>query len=171
VFDRFKGTGRRAVSSTRRELITGGLRTAVAASVLPSLWAEDSGQDSALRSINFMNFIRAEEPRASTDLPQPLREQMALIRKHQFPATWLLQYDAMVEGPFVEFLKAEMPEDHEVGIWFEMNQKICEEAGIAWRGNPNWEWDFHVPVAYSIGYTNHRARRLGLLPRGVDGGV
>jgi len=107
-----------------------------------------------------MNFLRAEEPRMRTDLFQPLKEQMALVEKYQFSATWLLQYDAMVEGPFVEFLKSEMPADHEVGIWFEMNRRICDDAGIAWRGIPGWEWDFHVPVAYSIGYTPAERRRL-----------
>ncbi|AXC12541.1 hypothetical protein ACPOL_3248 [Acidisarcina polymorpha] len=107
-----------------------------------------------------MNFIRAEEPRETIDLMQPVREQMALIKAHKLPATWLLQYDALVEGPYVEFLKKEMPIDHETGIWFEMNRRICDDAGIAWRGNPKWEWDYHVPVAYAIGYTPEERRRL-----------
>jgi hypothetical protein len=110
--------------------------------------------------VNIVNFIRAEEPRESCDLFQPVQEQMALIRKYRFPATWLLQYDALVEGPFVEFLKTGMPAGHEIGIWFEMNRKICDDAGIAWRGNPGWEWDYHVPVAYPIGYTPAERRRL-----------
>ena len=114
----------------------------------------------ALRAINIMNFIRAEEPREPMDLVQPVREQMALIKAHQFPATWLLQYDALVEGPYVEFLKSEMPASHETGIWFEMNRKICDDAGIAWRGNPQWEWDYHVPVAYAIGYSPDERRKL-----------
>ena len=53
-----------------------------------------------------------------------------------------------------------MPPDHEVGVWFEMNRKICDDAGIAWRGNPQWEWDYHVPVAYAIGYTPDERRKL-----------
>jgi hypothetical protein len=107
-----------------------------------------------------MNFIRAEEPREKIDLFRPVVEQMALIRAHGFSATWLLQYDALVEGPFVKYLVSEMPHDHEVGIWFEMNRRVCEDAGIAWRGNPDWEWDYHVPVAYAIGYTPDERRKL-----------
>ena len=145
---------------TRREVMVGALKTMVVSSVLPSLSAETFTPAVARRAINIMNFIRAEEPRESMDLIQPVREQMALIKAHKFPATWLLQYDAMVEGPFVEFLKAEMPSDHETGIWFEMNRKICDDAGIAWRGNPKWEWDYHVPVAYAIGYTPDERRKL-----------
>ena len=113
-----------------------------------------------MRSINIMNFIRAEEPREAVDLMAPVTGQMALIKQYQLPATWLLQYDAMVEGPYAGFLKSQMPADHETGIWFEMNRKLCEDAGIAWRGNPHWEWDYHVPVAYSIGYKPDERRLL-----------
>ena len=82
------------------------------------------------------------------------------IERKRLPATWLLQYDALTEGPFVEFLKAEMPASHEVGIWFEMNRRLCDDARIPWRGRPDWEWDYHVPIAYSIGYPPEERRRL-----------
>lgn len=132
----------------------------VASCALPGARGEASSKDAALRAVNIMNFIRAEEPREKMDLIQPVREQMGLIRAHGFPATWLLQYDALVEGPFVEFLKGEMPADHEAGIWLEMNRRICDDAGIAWRGRADWEWDYHVPVAYEIGYTPEERRKL-----------
>jgi hypothetical protein len=145
---------------TRRKVVAGAIKTLFASSALSSLSTEAFGKGAAWRAVNIMNFIRAEEPRQTTDLIQPVQEQMALIKAHKFPATWLLQYDALVEGPFVEFLKAEMPPDHETGLWFEMNRKICDEAGIAWRGNPEWEWDYHVPIAYAIGYTPEERRKL-----------
>jgi hypothetical protein len=145
---------------TRRHTLTSALKTMLVATAMPLLPVDADPAVPSHRSVNIMNFIRAEEPREQMDLMEPVREQMALIKAHQFPATWLLQYDALVEGPFVEFLKAEMPADHEVGIWFEMNRKICDAAGIAWRGNPDWEWDYHVPVAYAIGYTPEERRKL-----------
>jgi hypothetical protein len=117
------------------------------------------------RVINIMNFLRAEEPRGPVDLMLPLREQMALIKRYRFPATWLLQTNALVEGPFVPFLKAGMPEHHEAGLWLEMDRKLCDAAGVAWRGNKDWGWDFHVPVAYLIGYTP--AERLCLADAAV----
>lgn len=144
------------VSPTRRDVLVGGLKTLFVSSALPARAFETS----AARAINIMNFIRAEEPREAVDLIQPVREQMELIKAHKFPATWLLQYDALVEGPFAAFLKAEMAPDHETGIWFEMNRRICDDAGIVWRGNPDWEWDYHVPVAYAIGYTPEERRKL-----------
>ncbi|WP_446742213.1 hypothetical protein [Silvibacterium acidisoli] len=138
----------------------GGLAAVVASWRLPQTLGAMKHQSSALRVVNIMNFIRAEEPREPMDLMKPVREQMASIKAHNLPATWLLQYDALVEGPYVEFLKAEMPADHEAGIWFEMNRKICDDAGIAWRGKPEWEWDYHVPIAYAIGYAPDERRKL-----------
>ena len=114
----------------------------VVSCALPAISAKALETSDSWRAINIMNFIRVEEPRENTDLIKPVREQIALIKAHKFPATWLLQYDALIEGPYVEFLKAEMPPDHETGIWFEMNRKICDDAGIAWRGKPEWEWDY-----------------------------
>lgn len=94
------------------------------------------------------------------DLMLPVREQMRFIKAHSLPATWLLQYDALVEGPYVAFLKAEMLPSHETGLWFEMNRRLCADANIPWRGKPEWEWDYHVPVAYSIGYPPDERRKL-----------
>ncbi|RYG64820.1 twin-arginine translocation signal domain-containing protein [bacterium] len=115
---------------------------------------------SSMRCINIINFIRGVEPRFQTDLLLPVQKQMELITKHQFPATWLLQFDALVAGPFVDYLKTHMAVGHEVGIWFEMNEMHCNAAGVDWRGRPGFEWDHHPPVAFTIGYTE--AERIKL---------
>ncbi len=145
---------------SRRDLMEAALGKIVTSGLMPRLVAEDTSSHARFRSVNIMNFIRGEEPRDTIDLMLPVREQMKLIRAHRFPATWLLQYDALVAGPYVDFLKAEMGPTHEAGIWFEMNRRICEDADVAWRGRADWEWDYHVPVAYSIGYTPDERRKL-----------
>ena len=108
---------------TRREFGTLSAKSLLFASVAHFPAASAAGQRAPIRSINIMNFIRAEEPREPVDLMAPVAGQMALIKQYRFPATWLLQYDAMVEGPYAAFLKSQMPADHETGIWFEMNRK------------------------------------------------
>lgn len=106
----------------------------------------------SIRCINVVNFIRGVEPRFQTDLLLPVQKQMELIRQHKLPATWLLQFDALVSGPFVQFLKEHRAENHEIGFWFEMNEKHCDAAGVRWRGRPGFEWDHLPPVAFTIGY-------------------
>lgn len=119
-----------------------------------------AAQTGSLRCINVVNFIREIEPRFQMDMLLPVQKQMELLLEHKLPATWLLQFDALVAGPFVEFLKGHMAPNHEVGFWFEMNEKHCKAAGVEWRGRPGYEWD-HIPhVAFTIGYTE--AERIKL---------
>lgn len=114
----------------------------------------------SMRRINIVNFIRAIEPRFTTDLLLPVQKQLEIITAHGLPATWLLQFDALVSGPFVPFLKQHMPASHEVGLWFEMNEMHCKAAGVTWRGRPGYEWD-HIPhVAFTIGYTEDERKKL-----------
>jgi hypothetical protein len=77
---------------------------------------------------------------------------MELILAHRLPATWLLQFDALATGPYVDFLKAHMAADHEVGFWFEMNELLCLASGVEWRGRADLEWDSRPSVAFTIGY-------------------
>jgi len=114
---------------------------------------ESSKGADAVRCINVVNFLRGVEPRGPMNLFLPLQKQMEISLRLNLPTTWLLQYDALVTGPFVEFLKKNMAKDHEVGIWFEMNRLHCEAAGVEWRGRPNYEWDHLPSVAFTIGYT------------------
>lgn len=113
-----------------------------------------------MRCINVVNFIRAVEPRGPVDLFLPVQKQMELIKRYRLPATWLLQYDSLCLGPFADFLKREMLPNHEVGLWFEMNEQHCKAAQVEWRGRPGYEWDWQPSVAFSIGYTVEERHRL-----------
>lgn len=100
-----------------------------------------------------VNFLRGSEPRGPVDLLLPAQKQMEVIARHGLPATWLLQFDALVSGPYARFLKEQAPKDHEVGIWFEMNEMHCRAANVPWRGRAGYEWDWTPSVAFTIGYS------------------
>jgi hypothetical protein len=121
---------------------------------------EFGGGTKSMRCINVVNFMRGVEPRGPVDLFLPVQRQMELLLEHRLPATWLLQFDALVSGPFVDYLKRRMPENHEVGIWFEMNEMHCKAAGVEWRGRPGYEWDHYPFVAFTIGYTAEERIKL-----------
>ena len=109
------------------------------------------------RIVNIINFIRAVEPRSAVDLVEPVERQIELITRHHLPATWLVQYDALVHGPFVDLLRALGPE-HEIGGWFEVVQPQVEQAGLHWRGRYPWDWHSHV--GFSVGYTPDEREKL-----------
>ena len=100
--------------------------------------AGQSPNGNAIRCINVVNFIRENEPRFKMDMMLPVRQQMRLIKQYNLPATWLLQFDALVSGSYVPFLKAHIQPSHEVGLWFEMNEKHCRAAGVEWRGRADF---------------------------------
>jgi len=141
---------------SRRDLMAG----AIGAPILAHCTKALAINPLRMRCINVVNFIRAVEPRGPMDLFLPVQKQMELVKKYKLPATWLLQYDSLCMGPFVPFLKKEMEPNHEAGLWFEMNQKHCEAAGVEWRGRPGYEWDWQPSVAFSIGYTVEERHKL-----------
>lgn len=108
--------------------------------------------------VNIINFIRGVEPREPIDLVEPVREQLALVQKHGLPATWLLQYDALINPDFTDLLKREANAAQEIGVWLEMVQPLAEKAGIPWRGR--YSWDSHAHIAFSVGYTPQERERL-----------
>ena len=128
--------------------------------MINSFVSTPEGAPKAMRCINIVNFIRGVEPRFETDLLLPVQKQMDIIVKYGLPATWLLQFDAMVAGPFVEYLKTHMPKSHEVGFWFEMNEMLCKAAQVEWRGRKGFEWDHFPPIAFTIGYTQEERIKL-----------
>jgi hypothetical protein len=114
--------------------------------------------------VNIIHFIRWREPRhPGRDLHEPLVEQLKLANRYRFKATFLLQYDALVDPLFTGVLKEQNPELIEVGAWFEIVQQLVEEAGIIWRGRDGFSWDYHSHVGFLIGYApNERERLLDL---------
>ena len=109
--------------------------------------------------INFINFIRGCEPRdPRIDLVEPVREQIALLKKYNFKGTFLLQYDALLMPEYVDMLK-ELPTDQfEIGVWFETVQPLVENCGMTWRGRFPWDW--HANVGFSVGYSNDQKKAM-----------
>jgi len=109
------------------------------------------------RIVNIINFIRGVEPRCAVNLVEPVQRQIELVNRHQLPATWLLQYDALIQQPYADLLRAAGAQ-HEIGGWFEIVQPLVEKAGLKWRGRFPWDWHSHV--GFSVGYTPSERERL-----------
>ena len=98
--------------------------------------------------VNVVNFIRAVEPREPVDLLEPVLKQIALLKEHKLPGTFLLQYDALLEERFTRPLQGT---SFETGLWLEIVQPLCEAAGLPWHGRFPWDW--HAHCGFSVGYT------------------
>jgi len=108
--------------------------------------------------VNIINFIRGVEPRMEMDLITPVKEQIKLIDKYNFSATFLIQYDALLMPEYQEILRALDSDRYEIGVWFEIVQPLAENCGLAWTGRYPWDW--HCHCGFSVGYTNAQKQLL-----------
>jgi hypothetical protein len=111
--------------------------------------------------VNIINFIRGVEPRdPETNLPEPVEKQLELLEEYGFQGTFLIQYDAMMNPSFTEVLKRPSNMKHEIGAWLEVVRPLVEKAGLAWRGRPGFDWDWHADVGFTVGYTPDEREKL-----------
>lgn len=123
---------------------------------------ENNKAEKSPRIVNIINFIRKVEPRDASITEQILletvRSQIKLMTRYDLPATFLLQYDALITPEYQELLKNELSADSEIGGWWEITQPHVEAAGLKWRGR--YEWDWHADIGFSTGYTPQEREKL-----------
>lgn len=107
--------------------------------------------------INIVNFIRAEKGREAEEgspyvnyLETTLSE-VELVEKYELAATYLFQYDALIDPRYTEPFMALDNERVELGLWFEIPMELCLDAGLKWTGE--YRWDYHCHCNCPIGYT------------------
>ncbi|MGB9836984.1 MAG: hypothetical protein ACPLRX_09635 [Candidatus Saccharicenans sp.] len=125
--------------------------------------SEKDGRENLLpRWVNIINFVRECEPRVDWITPdvlyQTVVEQIKIINRYNFKATFLLQYDALVDPRYQKLMK-ELPADRfEIGAWWEIPQPLVEKSGLKWRGRYPWDW--HADVGFATGYTPEEREKL-----------
>jgi len=123
---------------------------------------EDKGQKCSPRLVNIINFIRQCEPRidwiTEEVLYQTVVEQVNIIKQYNFKATFLLQYDALIDPRYQKLMKELPAAQFEVGAWWEIPQPLVEKSGLKWRGRYPWDW--HADVGFATGYTPEEREKL-----------
>ena len=110
--------------------------------------------------INYLNFIRA----TMTDrVPEgdnllAVKEQIKLAKKYGLKTTFLVLYDVFDDPEYLDLLLPLDREQFEFGIWYEIDQALCEAAGIPWRAD--YPWYKHCDIGYPIGYSLADRERL-----------
>ncbi len=117
--------------------------------------------DDSPRIINIVNFIRQTDYRvknADSLLFEAVEEQIKLVNQYNFPATFLFQYDALINPAYQELMKTQLNARCEIGAWWEITQPHVEAAGISWRGEHAWV--SHANIAFTTGYTPEEREKL-----------
>ncbi len=113
------------------------------------------------RIVNIYNFIRNSDFRLADSenvLFDCTRHQIELLKAAQLPATWALQYDALMNPRYQKLLREQLGTNDEIAAWWEIPQPLAEKAGLKWRGQH--EWDPVANVGFSPGYTPGNRRKL-----------
>ena len=114
------------------------------------------------RIVNIVNFIRLLEPRDSAVtedvLYQTVVRQVEMMRKNRLGGTFLLQYDALMDGRYQQLLRSLPKDSFDIGAWWEIPQPLVEKAGLVWRGRYPWDW--RANIGFSTGYTPEERKRL-----------
>lgn len=65
------------------------------------------------------------------------KKQYELIKKNNFPSSWLIRYDALVNKEVQDFLKG-MDTLQDIGIFFEITPTLTRDAGVNYNQSSNW---------------------------------
>ena len=113
------------------------------------------------RIVNIYNFVRNSDyrvPNSEEVLFEATRQQIQLLKQAGLPATWALQYDALINPRYQKLFKEQLGKKDEIAAWWEIPRPLAEKAGLKWRGAH--EWDPSADVGFSPGYTPADRRKL-----------
>lgn len=122
---------------------------------------QDKKKNDSPRIINIINFIRQTDYRvenADALLFEAVEKQIKLVNQYDFPATFLFQYDALINPKYQELMKSQLSSKCEIGAWWEITQPHVEAAGIKWRGEHSWVSTANI--AFTPGYTLKEREQL-----------
>jgi hypothetical protein len=111
--------------------------------------------------VNIYNFVRNSDfrvPDSENVLYETTAKQIELIQSAGLPATWALQYDALINPRYQKLFKEQLGPKDEIAAWWEIPRPLAEKAGLKWRGQH--DWDSTANVGFSPGYTPDERRRL-----------
>lgn len=113
------------------------------------------------RIVNIYNFVRNSDyrvPHSEDVLYEATRQEIQLIKQAKLPATWALQYDALINPRYQKLFKEQLGTNDEIAAWWEIPRPLAEKAGLKWRGRH--EWDPAADVGFAPGYTPEERRKL-----------
>lgn len=129
-----------------------------------SLTAGEMGgnvKEKSPRIINIVNFIRQTDYRLENSdalMFDAVEKQIDLVNKYNFPATFLFQYDALINPAYQKLMKSKLNANCELGAWWEITQPHVEAAGMKWRGEHSWVSTANI--AFTPGYTRKEREKL-----------
>ena len=116
-----------------------------------------------MKCVNIMNFARSYEPRnaaVEAKLAETTKQQLDLVNEMGVEATFLLQYDVIVNEEFVRIIKDRAGENIELGLWFEIVEPLTSACGMPYESERGWKWDWYIKPGFSMAYPLNEREKL-----------
>lgn len=107
------------------------------------------------RFVTFVNPVRGRNLWIDRNIVY-LRNQYSALAKYNFPATWLLQYDALTDKEISDTLKS-FPIKGEDGVFLEITKPLAENAGVVFHENLRWS---DPGAVFLSAYTQSERKKL-----------
>ena len=86
----------------------------------------------------------------------PLTDQYKEIKKYNYPATWLIQYDALQDKDIVSEIN-KFDNSHEIGVFLEVSPQFTQDARVIYPHAVAWD---DPNAIFFSGYKQSERRRL-----------
>lgn len=88
---------------------------------------------------------------------KPLDDQYQEIEKYNFSATWLLQYDALIDKEITNFIKNSFNPYQEIGLFLEVSPDLAWFSRVVYPPMVPW---YEPQVVFLSGYSQSQRRKL-----------
>lgn len=114
-----------------------------------------SAQSCDNRYVTFVNPVRGRDLWLDRSL-KPLQDQYNALNEYHFPATWLLQYDALKDRQILSQLK-QFDGSQEFGVFLEISSNLATQARVIYPYNAAW---FSPQAVFLSGYSESERIKL-----------
>lgn len=136
-----------------KKLLTAVLLIIITLFNTPSIFAQEIECDN--RYLTMVNPVRSRDLWIDKTV-NPLKNQYELIRKHNFPATWLLQYDVLSDKDLIDEINT-LEQSQEIGVFLEVSKRHADDARVIYPHAVPW---FSPRAVFLSGYSKSDRRKL-----------
>lgn len=86
----------------------------------------------------------------------PLLDQYSLVKEKDFPATWLMQYDAFKDGELLAEI-AKFDSKQEMGLFLEVSKDLAQDSRVTYP--PLFDWT-NPRVVFLSGYSRSERKKI-----------
>ena len=114
------------------------------------------------RYINTVCFVRSYEYYGGyyKEGAEVLKRHIELYNKYNLPATYLLEYDAMVRNEYRRIIEENAGRNSEIGLWLEIVGELALDAAVEWRSERGRSWDHYACPGFIISYSSEEKKKL-----------